>query len=296
MTVSPIDPSALVPIQQYRLAPDTLKAQAEEVRALQASVLTEDVDFGRIPGAKKPMLFKSGAEWLLKWARLGHRMTEVRVREKDGDWYGVTYNAAVYLLDDPTVIVADADGYCGYDEPGREAHKSAYGKDVEKSPWNTIIQMSQKRALVAATLKATATSGLFAQEYDPEAPGKPVVETATPEDRATIQAAIAALDDAGKTRVRDAWWFAKVPGLNTPELSAAHIRQLRALLERVGGPEKAEAPAPGCDHKDADGLALAFTEDGEPACRLCGEKLDPALVPDEEPVDAEVVPEGEGPF
>lgn len=150
-----------------RTSPSELAAQASEVREMMKAVLVEDVDYGRIPGTPKPTLFKSGAEWLLRWARFGHRLEKVEVeRDQDGQRYGVTYRAVIHALSDPSTVVATCDGYCGYDEPDREEHTNKWGKTVGRSPWNTIIKMAQKRALVGATLQATATSGLFTQDVE----------------------------------------------------------------------------------------------------------------------------------
>lgn len=170
------DPRDVVEFRS-RLAPEALKEQADEIRTLMRSVLQEGIDFGQIPGTPKPTLFKSGAEWLLKWAQLGHRKERVELeRDEHGKPYGVTYRVTVFSLTNPDTPLATADGYCGYDEPDREAHKSKYGKEIPRSPWNTIIQMAQKRAMVSATLQATAASGLFTQDVveEPEVPAQPV--------------------------------------------------------------------------------------------------------------------------
>ncbi len=150
-----------------RRAPAELAQEAGEIREMLAAVLKEGVDFGTIPGVKKPTLFKAGAEWLLKWARFGHRFEVVETeRDEDGRRYGVTYRCSVLALDNPEVVIATCDGYCGYDEPDREEHTNSYGKPVRRAPWNTIIKMAQKRALVGATLQATGTSGLFTQDVE----------------------------------------------------------------------------------------------------------------------------------
>lgn len=162
----------LVPVEAglvaYGRAPATeLQAQSREIRELQRAVLVEGTDFGNIPGTKKPTLFKSGAEWLLKWGRFGHRLDKVDVeRDGDGRPYGVTYRCTIHHLLDKDVVVATCDGYAGYDEPDREAHTNKWGKPVARAPWNTIIKMAQKRALVGATLQATSSSGLFSQDME----------------------------------------------------------------------------------------------------------------------------------
>lgn len=144
------------PVLPARVSPDELKAQANECRELMKAVLARNIDYGQIPGTPKPSLYKSGAEWLLKWARLGHRLVQVdKDRNEEGRPTGVTYRCEVFLLDDSSSVVATCDGYAGRDEP-----------KWAKAPWNTILKMAQKRALVGATLQATATSGLFTQDVE----------------------------------------------------------------------------------------------------------------------------------
>ena len=150
-----------------RVAPKDLQAEAIAIREIQKSVLVEDTDYGIIPGTKKPSLYKAGAEILLKWAQLGYRLSVVEIdRDPEGRKYGVTYRASVYRLDTPDVPLAEADGYCGYDENGRDAHVNDWGKSIAREPWNTIVAMSAKRAVVAATRAATGTSGLFTQDVE----------------------------------------------------------------------------------------------------------------------------------
>jgi len=155
-----------------RLDPAALQADAKAIREIQKSVLVENVDYGIIPGTKKPSLYKAGAEVLLKWARMGYRINVVSTDlDPAGMKYGVTYRCTVHRLDTPDVVVAEADGYCGYDETGRDAHTITYQdsgrtKDVPKEPWNTIVAMAVKRAQVAATRAATSTSGIFTQDVE----------------------------------------------------------------------------------------------------------------------------------
>jgi hypothetical protein len=155
-----------------RLDPQALQAEARAIREVQKSVLVEGTDYGIIPGTKKPSLYKAGAEVLLKWARLGYKLTVIETdRDPAGMKYGVTYRCTIHRLDAPDVVIAEGDGYCGYDEAGRDAHTITYqdsGKtrEVPKEPWNTIVAMAVKRAMVSATRGATGTSGIFTQDVE----------------------------------------------------------------------------------------------------------------------------------
>lgn len=168
MTVVPIEErSPLAVAQAGRMTPAVVKQQAEEIRELMRAALTEGVDFGRIPSTPKPTLYQPGAQWLLKWAGYGftNRQGPI-ILDGVGRPFGVTYTCSVHLLGDGDVIVATCDGYAGYDEPDREQHENKFGKIIPRSPWNTIIKMAQKRALVGAALAATAASGIFTQDVE----------------------------------------------------------------------------------------------------------------------------------
>lgn len=177
------EPSAIVPLPVRastleRLSPAEVRANADAARELLRAALDHRVDYGQIPSTKGISLLKPGAEKLLLWARLGHRLEEVRVeRDDDGNRVGGLYRCVVFTLADPDVVVATADGYAGYEES--RFHGERYDKETKqkvpwRADWNNVIQMAQKRALVAATKAATATSGLFDEVAEPaEAPPAP---------------------------------------------------------------------------------------------------------------------------
>ena len=247
-----------------RMTPDFLRDQIEAVEELvRTAVLRDGHDYGRIPGTPKPTLFKSGAERLLMWARLGHRVNVVELeRDDEGRKYGVTYRCTVHALDNPNVVVGECDGYCGYDEPDREAHKNKWGKPVERSPWNTVIKMAQKRALVGATLQATGTSSLFTQDL---------------EDMASAAVAGGARnDDLGDVakltnrQVVDALKERDLPLAGKPD-------ELRARLAEAIGQEPAQP----------EGEANGSAEPAEPAEPTTGTDADPAV--EGEPADVEAM-------
>ena len=145
------------------------------MREITKAALTEGVDFGVIPGTDRQSLLKPGAEMLLLAAGLG--FTIRKIEDEDSRTHqGVTYRCTVRRGD---LVVAECDGYTGYDESryfrsaeASEAQERAYAKRdrrppredkfVEyRAPWNTLVKMAQKRALVGAALNAVAGSGLF---------------------------------------------------------------------------------------------------------------------------------------
>lgn len=228
-----------------RIAPEALRAEVEEIKTLMRSVLEEGVDFGRIPGTPKPTLFKSGAEWLLRWARLGHRLERVDTeRDAEGRPYGTTYRCTIFVLGEPDSAVATCDGYCGYDEPDREAHLNRSNKPIPRAPWNTIIKMASKRALVGATLQATAASGLFTQDVEDMAPSPP---SASPDAEAWFRA-----NGWADKAEHDEWRQSRIAALKqVAEDSPEDIPRIKAWQEDHGLRWSAAIPRP---------LAVVFDE------------------------------------
>lgn len=160
------------------LEPTEARELVTQIKELQRSVLVPKVDYDKIPGTGKdaaPVLLKPGAERLLQVFGLGHRVERIEVDpDPDGGHWGVWYKCTVtkVLLDGREITVSSCEGYASYDEDkfwdgvyeGRYPNRKKVG--TKKSPWNTVIKMAQKRAMVGATLTATATSGLFTQDME----------------------------------------------------------------------------------------------------------------------------------
>lgn len=142
-----------------RLEPAQAAEQAHWLREMLASVLEPETDYGVIPGTgNKPTLLKAGAEMLILAAGLA--FNQKRVDDEDArEHRGVTYRCEVTQRGHDAVM-AVCEGYAGYDE---SQFNYRYGK---RAPWNTIIKMAQKRALVGAALNAVAGSGLFVADKD----------------------------------------------------------------------------------------------------------------------------------
>jgi len=275
-----------------RLSPKLLAEQADEIREVMRSVLVPDVDYGVIPGTQKPTLYKSGAEWLLKWSRFGHTLTPVEIeRDSDGRKTGVTYRATIHLLDAPTVIVATCDGYAGYDEERfyqtveqLEAKERSLAKRYKRAPredkwaapyrapYNSVLKMAEKRALVGATLQACAASSLFTQDLDdthvdPSA-NPPVEDTDDPnapfvavgwesraahdEQRETLLEYLRSTltNEAQQKAYRE--WRAEVGIDFGQKLSPEQMRQARDGAERVANGER---PTGGGEEVGSVGLA-----------------------------------------
>jgi hypothetical protein len=121
-------------------------------------ILRPGVDYGIIPGVKKPSLWKPGAERAMQLFGLGHRCVRVEIeRDTDGERVGITYRCEVFksLSDGREVLLATCEGYAGNDE-----------SKWKTAPWNTILKMADKRAFIGAVLKATGLSDFFTQDVE----------------------------------------------------------------------------------------------------------------------------------
>lgn len=182
------------------MTPEAARALDENLRRCTRAVLREGTDYGTVPGTnEKRFLFKPGAEKLLQWFGLAYSMHCIDTQhDDDGRREGVTYRCTVAkrLPDGTTAEIATCEGYAGYDEEkfyqsaeqaqrkaeAKERHWAAKDRRVAnpekwkhlteyRAPWNTVVKMAQKRALVGATINATAAGGLFAEEdSSPDAP------------------------------------------------------------------------------------------------------------------------------
>jgi hypothetical protein len=185
-------------IEEYRprivMAAEEAAALDGQLRQMMRAVLVENTDYGTVPGSTKPSLWKPGAEKLLQWFGFGHRIEKVEIeRNEDGSRLGVTYRCTVFkeMGDGREVTVSTCEGYTGYDEDTfytteeaarrkAEANERKWARQYNRAvqpekwehvteyraPWNTLIKIAQKRALVGAALQATSASTLFTQDLE----------------------------------------------------------------------------------------------------------------------------------
>lgn len=185
--------------EEYRarfvMSPDEAGALDRQLRECMRAVLVPGTDYGTIPGmGDKPSLFKPGAEKLIQWFGFGFENVRDEIeRDADGIRVGVTYRCTVYkqLADGRKVTVATCEGYAGFDEDkffvsadrardkaeaserkwarkdGRQPNSAKWENAAEyRAPWNSVLKMAQKRALVGAAIDATAAAGLFTQDLE----------------------------------------------------------------------------------------------------------------------------------
>jgi hypothetical protein len=192
-------------IGQYQagivMTPESAKALDDQVRACTQAVLREGVDYGHIPGTNgdEKSLWRPGAQKLLQWFQLGCTCDRVEVeRDDDGRKHGITYRAVVTkrLPDGTRETLATCEGTADYDESkfwqsAEEVQRKAeynerkwakqYGRVADptkwkdrgeyRADWNALMKRAQKRAIVGATVDATAAGGIFTdREEDDSAP------------------------------------------------------------------------------------------------------------------------------
>lgn len=140
-------------------------------------------DYGVIPGTKKKTLLKPGAEKLLKLFGLGARVRLAdKTIDKEANFAIFIYRAEVYHLRS-NVIVAECEGSANSQEVKYKERtvwrkkKLPNGKEVSESTkeetpifdvLNTLMKMAQKRAMIGATITATAASDYFTQDMEPD--------------------------------------------------------------------------------------------------------------------------------
>lgn len=226
---------ALLSEQDFEQRIVMLKLARARVERVQRELMTEDEDYGVIPGTKKPTLLKPGAEKLCQAYRLVPTFIEQLI-EGDGEarpHLRVLSRCSLHLGSKDGPIVGEGVGAanswerkyryrsaqracpsCGCEgtirrskfedretgDKGWYCHDKAGGcgaqfrstdpKITEQQggqvdnpdPYdveNTLLKMATKRAQIDAVLRATATSGLFAQDLE-DLPGGEDVGQAAP--------------------------------------------------------------------------------------------------------------------
>lgn len=134
--------------------------------------LVRDVDFGVVPGTKKPSLYKSGAEKVIMAYGLMVRYSiESKMEEYDTKGNGFFYylvKCSLYKGFTNTQTgeyqeVEFANGYASANTlEKRNGSNSAFNSS------NSTLKMAEKRALVQAALAVSGLSSMFSQDMEDE--------------------------------------------------------------------------------------------------------------------------------
>ena len=120
--------------------------------------LVEGTDYGLIAGAKRPSLFKSGAEKICSYLRL-NASTHITSRYEDYENGVFGYEAKITLVDENGVVRGEGCGSCNTKE-NRYIKSSGYNNA------NTVLKMAKKRGFIDAILSTAAISGYFTQDVE----------------------------------------------------------------------------------------------------------------------------------
>lgn len=248
--------TAVTPVVATELTLDQLAARQDKIQQAMRERMRSGVHFGRTPGAKKPTLLKPGAETLCSLFMF------------DPEYEGETHmdeNGHLHVLSKCTLFhiptgnrIASGRGYCSTAERRYAFYKDGNEVPLAKRPeqFNTIVKMADKRALVAATLNATAASDVFTQDVE-DMPALPAHADASEpsasaeETRRALFARCTELDKNPETMRMDGtkWadWIKQQAqeqyGVTTRKaLNKAQLQGLLRDLEQAAEAEKAANP------------------------------------------------------
>lgn len=165
-----------LPVTQADL--NALSDQRKMLLEFTAKQLRKDVDYGVIPGTKKPSLYKPGAEKLARLFGLGFNLTMTdKTIDKQDNFAMFTYRADIMHLKSGHQI-AQCEASCNSQEK-KYKERTVYTWNekaqkklpaIEVTPifdiMNTLQKMSQKRALVGGVILAVGASDFFTQDLD----------------------------------------------------------------------------------------------------------------------------------
>jgi len=174
---------------------DELTAQVHKLDQFYRHLMTQDTDYGVVPGTKKPSLYKAGAELLRIWAGLSPQF-EVNAGGTDLETGIFSYEVKCSLWNDQGRLIGEGVGNCNSleskyrfrwawpselpvnfdkDNAVKKTVKLKNGNQVTQyqvnnpNPQdlgNTILKMAKKRAFVDAILTVTGASRIFTQDVE----------------------------------------------------------------------------------------------------------------------------------
>jgi len=139
---------------------DTLESVMGRINKFQQLVqknLKQDLDYGIIPGTKKPTLLKPGAEKILMLLGLRSEFDIANeTRDFERGFFQYQIKCKLYRND---ILITEGMGACNTKE---SRYKNSDGFSMD----NTVLKMAKKRALVDAALLVGSLSDLFTQDLE----------------------------------------------------------------------------------------------------------------------------------
>lgn len=120
--------------------------------------LVRDVDFGKVPKAKKPSLWKSGAEKVLFGFHLSYDTT-ITDSYKDFEKGVFYYEVVAKAYDSEGRVVRTGVGCCNTNE-------AAFGRASAYDSMNSALKKAKKRAVVDLALTIGCLSDAFTQDIE----------------------------------------------------------------------------------------------------------------------------------
>jgi hypothetical protein len=149
--------TAIAPAYQNALS--TTAQHYQTMVAFVQTQMVKDVDYGIIPGTKKPTLLKPGSEKLCRLFSLRPSYELIHfVTDFDKPLFHYHYRCTLVRQGE---MVGQGDGCCNSREKKYDSQKY---KIYDLT--NTICKMAQKRALVAAVLSSCGASEFFTQDLE----------------------------------------------------------------------------------------------------------------------------------
>lgn len=136
---------------------ESVMVKINQFQQLVQKNLKQDLDFGIIPGTKKPTLLKPGAEKILMLLGLRSEFDIVNdTRDFERGFFQYQIKCKLYKGD---MLITEGLGACNSKE---SRYKNSDGFSID----NTVLKMAKKRAMVDAALLVGSLSDLFTQDLE----------------------------------------------------------------------------------------------------------------------------------
>lgn len=136
----------------------TKDVATDNIDVVVAKLLKPNMDYGMIPGCKKPSLLKAGAEKLAVYYGFSTSIS-IENRFENYDKKLVAYEVKATVYDTSGKIIAEGIGAANSQE--RKFLKGDFFSQI-----NTVLKIAKKRAYVDAIITGTGCSSIFTQDLE----------------------------------------------------------------------------------------------------------------------------------